>query len=268
MLNALFNRFKKMTETDPLTRMLQREKLIPRIKHVDFLKELKEYGVPERQHPASTPLCGELLVIYAFDLPEQFIMATPDQLAQAGIAVSEMPALALQNLARRMPPTTQHVDQHGCVAIRTGGELEATLLLSDSFWEPMQASLGDAIVAAVPRRDSLLLCDSRDARALGQLDSEAQRIFTGTQDAHALSVQKMLRRNGHWELFGMHSRTAPPEQTMQSELMIFKDASDQYVTMKYDATSDALNGTPEDVVEDMKKSGLALISREKLDPDA
>ncbi|MCW5323072.1 DUF1444 family protein [Verminephrobacter aporrectodeae subsp. tuberculatae] len=204
MINSLFNLFKKALRTEPPKQASLREQLVPRIRHVSFLKMLQEHGVPEQQQPVTTALCGELLVSYAFDLPDQFIMASPSQLEQAGISVSEVPALALWNLARLMP-RTEHFDKQGCMVVRTGGELEATLLLLDTFMEYMHVnSLGKEIVAAVPRRDCLLLCDARDAGALAELGSLAEKIFTEAQDAHALSAQKMLRRDGRWELFTGH----------------------------------------------------------------
>ncbi|MCW8166514.1 DUF1444 family protein [Verminephrobacter aporrectodeae subsp. tuberculatae] len=204
MINSLFNLFKKALRTEPPKQVSLREQLVPRIRHVSFLKMLQEHGVPEQQQPVTTALCGELLVSYAFDLPDQFIMASPSQLEQAGVAVSEVPALALWNLARLMP-RTEHFDKQGCMVVRTGGELEATLLLLDTFMEYMHVnSLGKEIVAAVPRRDCLLLCDARNAGALAELGSLAEKIFTEAQDAHALSAQKMLRRDGRWELFTGH----------------------------------------------------------------
>ncbi|MCW8166508.1 DUF1444 family protein [Verminephrobacter aporrectodeae subsp. tuberculatae] len=205
MINSLFTLFKKAIGMAPPKQVSLREQLVPRIRHVDFLKMLQEHGVPEQQQPVTTALCGELLVSYAFDLPEQFTMATPPQLEQAGIAASEVPALALRNLARLMP-RTRFFGKQGFMAVYTGGELEATLLLLDAFWEHMQASsLGKEIVAVVPRRDCLLLCDARDAGALAELGREAEKFFTESQDAHALSVQKMLRRDdGRWELFTGH----------------------------------------------------------------
>src|SRR6218665_1164036 len=190
-------------EIDPPMRALPPQQLVPRIKHVNFRKALQERGLPEEPLPATTPLCGELLVSYAFDLPEQFVMVTPRQLKQAGIVVSEMPALALDNLARSMPEPQQS-RLNGCIAIDTGGDLEATLLLLDAFWEQMQASLGGEIVAVVPRRNRLLLCAGNDAQALEQLDRQAPDFFSEEQDARGLSLEKMVRRNGRWQLFGAH----------------------------------------------------------------
>lgn len=203
MIGNLLNRFKKSTPTEPPALQLRREQLVPRIKHLNFIKTLQAYGIPVAQQPATTPLCGELLVTYAFDLPDQFVMATPEQLEQAGISVAEMPALALKNLAQGMPPPPR-LRKQGCMDVRIDGQTEATLLLLDDFWQQIQAGLGGDIVATAPRRDRLLVCDAGDAGALELLDKKSQAAFTEVQDEHALSLQKMLRRDGRWELFNAH----------------------------------------------------------------
>lgn len=113
MLTNLLDIFKNKNKSPPglPDQGLSSEKLVPRNRHVDYPKALQAQGVPEQHLPATTPLCGELLVTYAFDLSEQFIMDTPGQLKQAGIAESEVPALALRNLMQLMPMTPQRSRQ-------------------------------------------------------------------------------------------------------------------------------------------------------------
>ncbi|MEM7478655.1 MAG: hypothetical protein AAF483_27035 [Planctomycetota bacterium] len=54
--------------------------IVPRIKHLEFLDSLREMEIPEEQLPICEPLAGELLVTYAYDLPDMFAMVTPDSL--------------------------------------------------------------------------------------------------------------------------------------------------------------------------------------------
>ena len=44
--------------------------IVPRIKHQNFLAAVAGAGVPEGDKPYTEPLAGDLLVTYAFDLPE------------------------------------------------------------------------------------------------------------------------------------------------------------------------------------------------------
>ncbi|HEX8405580.1 MAG TPA: DUF1444 domain-containing protein, partial [Duganella sp.] len=91
--------FKKKTSAPALTA----SQLQPRIKHLNFLRALREAGVPAGEVPYNTPLCGELLVTYAFDLPDSLVMATTGLLERAGVGVNDLPTLAHANLRRVLP---------------------------------------------------------------------------------------------------------------------------------------------------------------------
>lgn len=198
MLNQFLKRLKQARSTPPAPPV--QETLVPRIKHLNFLKALEAHGVPREQWPVTTPLCGELLVSYAFDQPEQFVFATPPLLQQAGIAMDQLPHLAQQNLAREMPQP-QLLRQHGYISVQTGGDLEATLLVLDRFWDQLSASEDADFVVVVPRRECLLLCDARDAQACQRISTEASHGLRQQPDVHALSQQRMVRRQGRWVLF-------------------------------------------------------------------
>lgn len=61
--------FKKKDKAPALTA----SQLQPRIKHLNFLRALREAGVPADEVPYHTPLCGELLVTYAFDRLDKMV---------------------------------------------------------------------------------------------------------------------------------------------------------------------------------------------------
>ncbi|MEF7615655.1 DUF1444 domain-containing protein [Aquincola sp. MAHUQ-54] len=173
--------------------------LLPRIKHIAFLQALRDAGVPAEQQPATSALCGELLVTYAFDQPEQFVMATPGLLARTGIAPQDAAAVALTNLRRQLPEP-KYFMKGGCIAAYTGGGLEATLLLLDDLWLDLQPRFRGDIVVAAPHRDRLLMCDSGDTQALATLRDDSRQFLAEADDGHGLSAQLMVRRGGRWQL--------------------------------------------------------------------
>ena len=185
------------------TPSLRREQLQPRIKHVHFINALRQGGVPQEQWPCTTPLCGELLVTYAFDLADGFVMATPSMLREAGVIGDELAELGRANLRRAMPQP-QFFAKDGCGLAHTGGELEATLLLLDEVWQRMQPNFAGAILAAVPRRDRILLCDGGDPAATAALARQTGEFFDQQDDAHRLSTQLMRRNGDGWSLFNAH----------------------------------------------------------------
>lgn len=196
----MFGLFKKHAPAKPAVPALRREQLQPRIKHLNFLKALQAAGVPPDQQPAHSPLCGELIVTYAFDLPDSFMMATPRLVEQAGVSHAELPQLARANLERALPQP-QFFVKDGCGLAVTGEDLEATLLLVDGVWNEMQPNFRGEIVAVAPRRDRLLMCDSANPASVAALREQAQAFFEEHDGPHRLSTRLMVRRAGKWTLF-------------------------------------------------------------------
>jgi uncharacterized protein YtpQ (UPF0354 family) len=179
---------------------LNASQLVPRIKHLNFLRAVREAGVPEDEVPYHSPLCGELLVTYAFDLPDSLIMATTGLLKQTGVSFNDLPPLARANL-QRLLPQPQFFAKDGCGLAYTGEGMEATLLLVDKVWNEMQPSFRGDIIATAPRRDRILMCDSADASAVAALRVQSQGFFNEIDDPHRLSTQLMVRRDGGWTLY-------------------------------------------------------------------
>lgn len=195
----MFGLFKKQPP-QPSGPKVSRDQLVPRIKHQAFALMLERAGVPAEQRPATTALCGELLVTYAFDLPDSFVMATPDLLKEAGIATGEIEELALANLRRDLPQVN-FFKQDECGVAQVGNDLEATLLLVDSVWSGIEPQMKGELLAVAPRRDRLVLCDSANSNAMSALHGLVDEFFNEHEDQHRLSKQIMTRRGGRWTLF-------------------------------------------------------------------
>jgi len=82
----MFGLFKKKAPAQSAPPVLRADQLQPRIKHLNFLKALQAGGVPPEHQPSHAPLCGELIVTYAFDLPDSLMMATPGLVESAGVS--------------------------------------------------------------------------------------------------------------------------------------------------------------------------------------
>lgn len=180
---------------------LSASQLQPRIKHLNFLRALREAGVPAEEVPYNTPLCGELLVTYAFDLPDSLVMATAGLLERAGVGIKDLPSLAHANL-RRVLPQPQFFAKDGCGLAYTGDGMEATLLLVDDVWNEMQPNFRGEILVTAPRRDRILMCDSADAAATAALRVQTREAFDEYDDPHRLSTQIMVRQGSGWALYG------------------------------------------------------------------
>lgn len=196
----MFGLFKKKAPAQAALPALRADQLQPRLKHINFLRALQAAGVPPEQQPSHAPLCGELIVTYAFDLPDSFMMATPKLVESVAVSATELPGIARANLERALPQP-KFFAKDGCKVAVTGDDLEATLLLVDGLWDAMASQVRGDILVSAPRRDRILMCDSADPNAVATLREQAQQFFDEHNDAHRLSTQVMVRRGGAWALF-------------------------------------------------------------------
>jgi hypothetical protein len=181
------------------------ERLTLRVKHVNFLRALQAHGVPVEQMPVTAPLCGDLLVSYAFDLPDQFVMATPPLLEEAGVQPQDLMALVQRNAKGKFNAQLVKTEHKGLMSVRAGGDMEAALLVFDGFWDAhVRAHVKGDIVVAAPRRNALLIADTAVAGALDTLREQALQVLTSVDDPHGLSAQLMQRVPGGWQLWDPH----------------------------------------------------------------
>src|SRR5258705_7967922 len=72
--------------------------IVPRIKHTNFLAAIRDIGAGPEDTPVTEPLVADLLVTYAFDLPEMFQMFTTRDMKELGMTVDQVRSAAIANL--------------------------------------------------------------------------------------------------------------------------------------------------------------------------
>jgi uncharacterized protein YtpQ (UPF0354 family) len=185
---------KKRAPTEP-----DRSTIVPRIKHTQFLASLQEMAVPPDQLPVTEPFVGDLLITYAFDLPGMFQMVSPGDLERLAIRPDELRDIAIENLKQQLPEIGI-MEQLPLRLIVTGNDLEACALLADTFWTDLSAEIPGEIVAAVPSRDVLVFCSSKDADGLQALRELSAEVREG-ETTHALSEHLLVWRQERWAVF-------------------------------------------------------------------
>lgn len=154
--------------------------------------------LPHDESPVLAPFVAELVVMYAFDHPDRFEYITRRRLREIGLSESDLQALALANLPRRLPK----IEMHGaspCHMITAGGNFEATLLLLDALWDQLAEHLPGEPMAVVPARDLLFVTGSGHAQAAEFLEHVANQELEDPR--HALSRCLLVRRGGRWQRF-------------------------------------------------------------------
>lgn len=191
---GLFDRFKPAKQKG----RVQARDLLPRLRTADFARSLQEQGVPQAHWPPLSPVCGELWVSYGFDTGDEYVMATPEHLREAGVAAADVSSLALENLTQRVNKLPwRTVEDNGGYVNRLGAEgffsgLEASCIL----WPELRLQMREVIprkgplLAAVPTRDHLFLVDGANSEALGYA-SQVVEQFMAREGRHGLSSQWM-----------------------------------------------------------------------------
>ena len=107
--------------------------IVPRIKHINFAAAVRERIKNEDDMPVTEPLVADLLVTYAFDLPDSFQMVRRRDVTELGLPPEQLRAIAIANLKRQVGNFGYQGDPP-LVQVVTGNDLEACVLLLDDFW--------------------------------------------------------------------------------------------------------------------------------------
>src|SRR5215469_6564528 len=146
--------------------------IVPRIKHTNFLTVIRERIKDEDDMPVTAPLVADLLVTYAFDLPETFQMVRNRDVRDLNLSPEQLRAAAVANLKREVGDFGYQGDPP-LVRVVTGNDLEACVLLLDDFWKMLAGKVPPEIVVGAPTRDVLLVTTSAWAKGDHQMLRDA-----------------------------------------------------------------------------------------------
>lgn len=192
----MFGLFGKKTAAEPTA-----EQIVPRIKHTNFLKTVREMTAKEPGSlPVTQPLVADLLITYAFDLPLLFQMFTERDRQRLGLSLDELRAKAIANLRKQLP-TPQQNGQPPIIMLTVGNNLEACLLLVDELWAQVSSVVPGKVVVSVPTRDIVLFTSSESQDGL-RVIREAAAEARQREPVHGLTESLLVWANGRWSVFG------------------------------------------------------------------
>jgi uncharacterized protein YtpQ (UPF0354 family) len=194
---SVFGLFRKQQPAEPSA-----EQIVPRIKHTNFLKTVREITAKEKNPgslPVTQPLIADLLITYAFDLPHVFQMFTERDRQRLALSIDELRDKAIENLRKQLPPPTQK-GQPPIIMLTVGNNLEACLLLIDELWEKFSKTVPGKLVVSVPTRDMILLTSSQSEaglRVIREIAAEARK----REPVHGLTESLLVWEEGRWRVF-------------------------------------------------------------------
>lgn len=186
---------KKQTALEPTA-----DQIVPRIKHLNFLKTVKEITAKQPEAtPLTRPLVADLLVTYAFDLPAAFLMVREMDRQRLDLSLDQIHSTALANLQKQLPLVRQG-GKAPLVRLSVGNNLDACLLLIDEIWQKASAIVPGTLVVSVPSRDIVLLTSSESEQGLNAM-RQISKETREREPVHGLSEQLLTWANGKWSVF-------------------------------------------------------------------
>ena len=150
--------------------------------------------LPEAESPVTRVLGHRLLAAYLVDEGDSFRYVQYRHLAEAGLSMEELHAIAVKNLAALAEERVE-VRQYGNIyAVLMGGNFEASLVLFEEFWSEWYSQLApNGYVVAFPARDILAFGDSSSAEAINELN---QVCLRGNNEGDHPLTNTLYRREG------------------------------------------------------------------------
>jgi uncharacterized protein YtpQ (UPF0354 family) len=173
------------------------KRILPIVKDRAWLEDLNANSKGQGKTMAVIwePYNEELVIVYAEDTPRNIRFLTADNLTAVGLGIDDLRPLACDNL-RRMLPMPDIKMESGIYRIRAGGDYEASLLVSQDFWELAKLEVAGELVVAVPARDLVLVTGSLDASGLKQIKAVAQNV--AAQAPYRLTSSLFVYRQGRF----------------------------------------------------------------------
>lgn len=185
-------------------------KVVPRIKHENFLHEarqqlatlgMSEGRVMEEGVPIHEPLAGDLILTYAIDFGPGFMFLDEGKIKEHSLDRKTLRSTALATIA---PVLIEQLSIHaldGIKVLQAPENLAACSILFPRLWENIGRTLGQPVVAGFMHRDHVLFVDGSDAT---QLEALHRELATAPleDDNHNLSRLPFRFVDGQWRADG------------------------------------------------------------------
>lgn len=147
--------------------------------------------------PVLRPFAADIVIAYAFNLPDRLVYMNRRQLAETGMSEAQLHTLAVGNLPSHISDLTFRDLDNGLFAVSCGGVLEASLLLLDALWEKFAPRLPGMPLATVPARDLLFVTGSKNPGSMQKM-AKCSRVELAQPELE-ISRAVLSRAGGRWE---------------------------------------------------------------------
>jgi uncharacterized protein YtpQ (UPF0354 family) len=176
--------------------------VVPVIKRAISRPSDSDIVLPPELRPISDRLVGDLIILYAFDLPGLFSYLSTRHCQMLGIDPVDLRELSVRNLTRRRGKPEILRPSAAINMLRLDGDLEASLLLVDHLWHQAARSIAGEIVAGVPSRDVLAITGTEITGGIEALRRAVERAWQRPVNPKLVLTRSLLiQRDGSWQIF-------------------------------------------------------------------
>lgn len=164
-----------------------RDRLLPRLSHVEALRELCTRG---KSPLFSAPLVGELSVALQVQMEGRARYVRTTETSSCGLADDEAIELAIANLMRRSGRfrLVRHDGPSGTIyTARTGDGLDSARVLLPELYVLLTERLGTTACLGIPHRDTFFACAADNASAVAELRQRTE--YDAARAPHRLSTK-------------------------------------------------------------------------------
>jgi uncharacterized protein YtpQ (UPF0354 family) len=155
------------------------------------------FALPPEDAPVVRPFVADIVVMYAFNLPDRLQYISRRELALMGANESQLHAKAVDNLPAHLHEIKLNDLNGGVYGVSCGGTLEASLLLLEPVWQQLASYLPGIPLAAVPARDLLIVSGSNQPQAFSRI-KQAGAIALA-DPSQEISKVVLWRQGQQWE---------------------------------------------------------------------
>ena len=166
---------------------------------------LRDFGKgngTELEHFVYEPLAGNVIVVYAIDMPTATTPLLADRLEEFGVKRSDVPEIARANLDSIYRSADFQPQLGGNDHIRVlvgGGAYLTSLLLMDQYWTRERFPFKGDLVVYVLARETMLVTGSDESIGIEFAAKIVEKDWGLLP--YQISQQPLVRRNGIWQSF-------------------------------------------------------------------
>lgn len=147
----------------------------------------------------AVPVNDELRLMYAVDTEDAIGFPMRDISVELGLTTGELYTASVNNLANRFRKVSFERLGDGVSRLIGDGSYDTSLVLVRGLWNKMAHGVKGEFIYGLPRRETLLYCDSADGKAVRHLRELTKWHFV--QGPYRISDKLFVWQNGKLEIF-------------------------------------------------------------------